>query len=247
VEAVLHALTVAEAELPTWRQAWNKVAAPAHQRRRPGDNTEVLLRQIRDIGLEGIYPTRGDALTNFVMPLEQEIEKGPTGRLWIVGSSMKGFSVQVIGQFDGVTMIRRALNAGCDVRLIFTHPTQADTRAEQEKRQFGAIYEEIFLNLANLKEAGLKRENVRFCKGAPTVFSICTTNRMLLNPYPYGNEAFLNFSMIVRKTFSPDGIFDRYFEKHFEKSWTNGVEIVQEEWNRYDNRKNGAVGPRAWR
>lgn len=247
VEAVLRALTGADADLLTWHKGWTTVAAPALESPLPGDNADPLLRQIRQTGLEGVYPTRGAALTSFVKPLEQEIQSGVCGRLWIVGSSMKGFSVQVIGRFDGATMIRRALNAGCDVRLIFTHPTQADTRAEQEKRQFGAIYDEISLNLANLKEAGLKRQNVRFCKGAPTVFGICTSDRMLLNPYPYGSEAYLNFSLIVKRIPSADGIFERYLEKHFEKSWVNGEEIVQEEWDRYDNsghRKNGKAGVR---
>ncbi|MGH3939156.1 MAG: helix-turn-helix domain-containing protein [Pseudonocardiaceae bacterium] len=247
VEAVLRALTGGDADLLTWHQAWTKVAVPALESPLPADNADPLLRQMRQTGLEGVYRTRGDALTSFVGPLEQEIQSGAGGRLWIVCSSMKGFSVQVIGRFDGVTMIRRALNAGCNVRLLFTHPTQADTRAEQEKRQFGAIYEEIFLNLANLKEAGLKRENVRFCKNAPTVFGICTSDRMLLNPYPYGSEAYLNFSLIVKRTSSADGIFESYLDKHFEKSWKNGEEIVQEEWNRYDNsgqRKNGKAGTR---
>jgi hypothetical protein len=217
-----------------WQQAWTALASlPAPSA--PHDETRPLVHQALQLGLEGIYPNRAQALDAFVDPLEQEIRSGENGRLWIVGSSMKGL-VQVVGmKFDGVSILSRALAVGCDVRMLCTNPTLADARAVQEGRQYGAIYQEILLNLVDLKLAGIKRENVRYYQGAPTVFGVCTSDRMLLNPYPYGSEAFRNFSIIVRKTPNSEiGIFDRYREKHFEQSWRDGKEIAAEEWDRYE-------------
>jgi len=227
-EAILKALGEGDA-LQRWRMAWRKLSAPV-DRTHEDDGILSFVRQVNELGLVGIYPNRGEALGHFVTPLEREIRSG--GRLWIVGSSLKGFCTQTIGRIDAVKAVSQALAASCDVRVLCTHPTQADARAEQEGRKFGAIYLEISVSLANLKEAGLRRQNVRFSKGAPTVFGICTSDHMLLNPYPYGNEAFLNFSMIVKKTFK-DGIFNRYLQDHFEKSWISGEEVSEDEWNQH--------------
>lgn len=228
MESILRALGEDET-LQRWRMAWMNLSAPV-EHTPEDDGTRSLIRQANGIGLVGIYPNRGEALGSFVAPLEREIRIG--GRLWIVGSSLKGFCTQTIGRIDGIKAVSRALRAGCDVRILCTHPTGADARAEQEGRKFGAIYLEISVSLANLKEAGLKRQNVRFSKSAPTVFGVCTSDHMLLNPYPYGNEAFLNFSMIVRKTFR-DGIFARYLQDHFERSWASGEEVSEYKWNQH--------------
>jgi hypothetical protein len=242
VEKILNALHVGGDDLVAWRQAWTRAAAgaagPQHQEF--DGPARSLLPQAIQLGVEGLYATRAEALQSFAEPLEREIKKGQLGRVWIVGSSMKGFVQVAIGQFDGGTVIDRVVHAGCDLRLVCTHPTSADVRAEQEGRQFGAIYQEIRLNLAHLKRNGVRRENVRYYKGAPTVFAICTSDRMLLNPYPYGSEAFRNFTMIVHKMPNPDtGIFHQYLQKHFEQPWRVAEEINPIEWMELDQRDSG--------
>lgn len=233
LEPVLKSLG-ADETLGEWWQAWVDLSSPTATDAAPDDVMATLVHQAGETGLIGIYPSRTDALTSFADALQDEI--GRRGRIWIVASSMKGFSTQQIGHSDGIGLIRSGRGNGCDIRIMCTHPTVADTRASQEGRRYGQIFQEIELSLGQLKEAGLGRQNVRFSKAAPTVFGICTHDVMLLNPYPFGNVAFLNFSLIVRKT-PRVGIFQRYQEEHFDKAWTSGDEIGHDEWKGYGELK----------
>ena len=71
---------------------------------------------------------------------------------------------------------------------MMTDPEMADYRAQQEGRASGEIPNEIDMNIARLKRIGIERKTIRFYRGTPTVFAIATTDRMLLNPYPYETE-----------------------------------------------------------
>jgi hypothetical protein len=194
-----------------------------------------LLEQAGQLGLEAIFGTRIQALRSFVDPLEQEIDKGTRGRLWIMASSVKGL-VQVVDRFDGMSIMTRALHNRCDVRLLCTDPRRGDERAAQEDRPLGAIHEEIRLSLVNLRLVGLKQEHVKYHRhsSTPTVFGICLADQMILNPYPYGSEAFKNFTIVVRRTDNEElGIFEHYLKKHFERSWREGQLLDDVEWDRY--------------
>jgi hypothetical protein len=91
------------------------------------------------------------------------------------------------------------------------------------------------MNLAYLKKIGVRQESVRFYSGVPTVFAIATTDRMLLNPYPYEMEAFRCFSVIVHRTLDPNtDIYHQYLRYHFEGPWQRTTEISLHQWNALD-------------
>ena len=187
-------------------------------------------------GVESVHLNRGGALERFAWFLDSELKKalqGDPARIWIVCSSMKGFINAVGEHFNGRRVLERIADCRCDFRIIMTDPMTADARAAQEGRAPGEIPDEIKMTLARLKRTGIYRESIKFYQGTPTVFSIATMDRMLLNPYPYESEAFACFSMIVYKTLDPDAdIFHQYLQFHFEKPWNHARAISPNEWDR---------------
>ena len=156
------------------------------------------------LGLENVHLNRNLALDQFAWFLDAEIQKSQRNepaRVWIVSSSIKGFLEATSEHFDGRKMMAQLTQGKCDIRIMMTDPKVADLRAKQERRKDVEIPMEVQMNLAYLKRIGVRRESVRFYSGTPTVFAVATTDRMLLNPYPYQREAFRCFSMIV-----PDSI-----------------------------------------
>jgi len=186
------------------------------------------------LGVEGVYLTRADALIAFAWFLDAEINKAhqkKPAKIWFVSSSIKGFLTTAVGTFRGREMIKGIAESGCDLRIMMTDPQVADRRASQERRAEGEIPKEILMNLALLKRVGVTRDKVRFYPGSPTVFSIATSDRMLLNPYPFETEAFTCFSIIVYKTIDPrSDIYNQYLESHFELPWIRAKEIPLEMW-----------------
>ena len=188
------------------------------------------------LGLENIHLTRGTALTNFAWFLDGEIQKAERGlpaQVWIASSSIKGFLEATAEHFDGRKMMERITRCGCNLRIMMTDPRIADLRAKQEQRADGEIPKEVEMNLAYLKRIGVRREVVRYYSGTPTVFAIATSDRMLLNPYPYQREAFRCFSIIVQKTINPDAdIYHQYLVYHFEEPWQRTTEVPADYWAR---------------
>jgi hypothetical protein len=246
VEPILMVLGVSEADRANWRRARSVLAdPPAVARNSGGDHAHPLLRQAIQLGLEGIYPTRLVALDAFVEPLEREIRNGTGGRIWIFASSGKGLVQMPVGRFNGISIISRAQAAGCDLRILFTHPELADRRASQERRPYGAILKEVRLSLGDLLLAEVDRRNVKYCSGAPTVFGICTSDLMLLNSYPFGVEAYGSYTIIVRRTPNVNsGIFHTYEREHFEKAWDAGAWITEDEWSELIHGENARETPK---
>lgn len=115
-----------------------------------------------------------------------------------------------------------------------TDPDMADARARQEGRAPREIPNEISMNIARLKRIGIRREQLKYYQGTPTVFAIVTTDRMSLNPYLYETEVFTCFSLIVCKTLNADSdIFHQYLNYHFENPWEHAREIIPSEWNNF--------------
>jgi hypothetical protein len=200
------------------------------------DALSPLFAAAANLGLENVHLTRGIALTQFAWFLDAEIlkaEKGESAYVWIVSSSIKGFLEATSQHFDGSRMMERIAGSKANLRIMMTDPAVADLRAKQERRADGEIPKEVEMNLAYLKRIGVKRECVRYYSGTPTVFAIATSDRMLLNPYPYQTEAFRCFSVIIHKTLNPDGdIYHQYLRYHFLEPWERTTEISADAWNK---------------
>ena len=184
------------------------------------------------LGLENVHPTRAAALEQFAECLYDELrgataEKAP--RIWIVASSLSGF-LSSLNSFDGLEILGQVSATACDFRVLLTHPEVAEMRAQQERRDRGQIATEVGIALERLRTSGIKREQVRYYHGAPTVFAVATSEWMLLNPYPYESEAYRCFSVIVRNTRSSNDIYHQYLSAHFDKPWGHAIPIPEEDW-----------------
>ena len=127
--------------------------------------------------------------------------------------------------------MEKIASSGCDIRIMMTNPSVANNRGEQEQRADGEIPNDIKMNISYLKRIGVQREQIRFYGGTPTVFAIATSDRMLLNPYPYQTQAFRSFSLVVHKTLNPNAdIFHQYLLYHFMEPWENTEEITIDYW-----------------
>jgi hypothetical protein len=208
------------------------------------------------LGLEDLYLTRSEALAHFASSLYAEIQKATISerfsgdsisemkygeiqkatrfeqpRVWFVSSSIKGFLEAASSGFDGINVLEQIVESNCDLRILMTELDTANIRAQQEGRGKGDIPDEIKMNLRHLKRIGVRRECIKFYPGAPTVFAIATTDKMILNPYPYQTEAFRCFTLIVRKTeVNARDIFNQYLRFHFEEPWQHAAEVPPEMW-----------------
>ncbi len=159
----------------------------------------------------------------------------PGVRLWIVGSSMKGILETAFDGFDGNGLLTWAADLAAkdllDLRILLTHPKFADYRAKQENRNKGAIPAEIGEAQTFLQRRAVPDHCVRAAEATPTVFAIATRERMLLNPYPLGAEAFRSFTLTIRKVHDAQNhhaamhrdIFEQYEFRHFERPWASAL------------------------
>ena len=219
-----------------------------------------FLKQSSDLGLEMIYTDRAAALRDFSSAMEREAQHkdGPI-RLIIVGSSIKGLIENVK---NTPNIIRDAIKSeetlpkddesgeGKSTRglkILLTHPEYSKYRENQEDRPYGAIEDEIFDGIRKLEEcvetdypapAGKKLiDKVKLYKGTPTCFMIVTGNRMLVNPYPYEEEAYKSFCIAVRKVEPREPhvgvertIYAQYLRAHFEKPWERNAVPYAHYW-----------------
>lgn len=190
------------------------------------------------LGLEDVLLNRWIALEKFARYLNAEIQKaeqGESAHIWMISSSLKGFLEASSEYFDGPRMMEKIAHS-CqyiNLRIMFTDPKIADSRAKQERRESGDIPQEVMMNLSYLKRIKIPQETIRLIPGLPSVFGICTTDRMLLNPYPYQTEAFRCFSIIVRSTLIPTSdIFTQYLRNHFQGAWETATPITTQLWNK---------------
>jgi len=214
----------------------------------------------RALGLTNVYLTRSDALDDFGEHIRNElrcaeearlaakdrtrrdgrdgIEGGQAGkpRLWIAASSMKGLLESASMQFDGLGIFAwaaaLAAQGKLDLRIIMTHPEMARSRAGQEDRGPNAIPEEIEDAVNHLKREKVPPEYVKMVVATPTVFAIATRDQMLLNPYPYSQEAYRSFTLTVRRSHTKRDIksidrdiFEQYERRHFDRPWVTALPL----------------------
>lgn len=189
---------------------------------------EIVERQLTNIkffkhGLDEIYETRHDAIKQFINHIKYEKEK-----VIVIGCSLKGFIGQDIEKEttdygEAIDAIKRAYKNGSKLCFLVTHPQIAHHRSKQENRERGHIEKEIIINIIfllrikfkELKEAKDKFQ-IRLYRGTPTIFSIISSSKMLLNPYPYHAEARNSYCFEINGE-SP--IYNKYHTYHFKIPW----------------------------
>jgi len=66
-------------------------------------------------------------------------------------------------------------------------------------------------------------EELKLYKGSPTCFLMATTERMIINPYPYQIEAYRSFCLELVSTESIQSIYNSYLVNHFKKPWEGEI------------------------
>lgn len=183
-----------------------------------------FLKKSRSLGITMGFKNREEALTKFMQHLENYVSNPaiPDKKFIFVGSSIKG----LIGPKDFGDRLRRLIrenepgDAGTKFSFLLTHPAYSRYREIQENRAEGDIAKEILHAISWLAHQGIRSENVKVYKGTPTCFLMASTEKMLINPYPYELEAYKCFSLEVENNGESDSIYRSYFENHFNKPWT---------------------------
>ena len=190
---------------------------------RLNSTTEYLDRSHR-LGVRMVYPERKQALHTFLSYAESYVlnDTLPRRELIFVGSSLKGV-IQENPNFASQleTILRRAHEHECSCFFLLTHPFYSRHREAQEDRPVTGIAKDILHAIAWLEARRGDGNNmkIKVYKGTPTSFMISTTERMLINPYPYQVEAYKCFCLEVEANENLDALFTTYHTNHFYKPW----------------------------
>jgi hypothetical protein len=141
----------------------------------------------------------------------------------VVGSSLKGIWDNPHFAEKLTTLIEHGRKTNCNFSFLLTHPHYSRYREGQESREKDDIAKEILHAISWLSVRGIGREHVKLYKGTPTCFLIATTDRMLINPYPYQIEAYRCFCLEVVPTDSTHSIYNSYWVNHFRKPWEGEI------------------------
>jgi DNA-binding XRE family transcriptional regulator len=178
-----------------------------------------LLETVDRMGIRNAYGNRTDALTGFYPVLAEE-----RNSITVVCSSFMGV-MRVAPQ--KVALLLKAKAKDVEWRILMTDPEFSRWREQQEDRKQGSIEQEIRESVSTLtKDWGIPEDSIRFYKGAPTVFMMFTPDRMLLNPYCYGTEAFKTFTIEVARTGNGEDIYSQYVLNHFQRSWVGNNSVT---------------------
>lgn len=185
---------------------------PATEAASPLEVIIRLLQRIGTMGIQDIHSTRAEALMAFCPHIEREHSS-----ICIVSSSFLGVTRVAPPRVGEI--LRNKAGSLQDFKILLTHPDSSAWREDQEARKKGSIKEEIRESVKLLLDWGVKPDNIRFYRGAPTIFLMFTPTRMLANPYTYRAEAFktvtFELSPAQKAAGLPGGIYEQYFEHHF--------------------------------
>lgn len=185
--------------------------------------TSNYLSISKQLGVVMVYGNRNQSLRPFMKHLEEYVTRKKTNRhekqIVFVGSSLKGV---IEDDPTLATQLERILSLGkneCNFHFLLTHPQFSEFREIQEDRPAGGIAKEILHAIAWLEDRDIPRENIRLYKGTPTNFMISSTERMLINPYPYEREAYKCFCLELENNETEQSIFTSYWTNHYYRPW----------------------------
>ncbi|HEX3043957.1 MAG TPA: hypothetical protein VHY08_04310 [Bacillota bacterium] len=180
-----------------------------------------FITKIHSAGISDVFRSRADGVDKVLKSLEYEKRQ-----LVIAGTSLKG----VVGiafdeehEYQGVwDALKDALRNKVRINILMTHPEAAYYRAQPEGRLPGEIEAEILDNLIYL--VMFKAENpkiaeylnIKLYSGAPTVFLMASSHKMLVNPYPYYATGSSSFSFLVE---CDSAMYNSYYNNHYRAAW----------------------------
>jgi len=197
--------------------------------------TATELRQIAtfdldrgELGLVGIYANRADAVRFAIAPMIEAEKEG----IYVVGSTIFGLRCDVeegtrrteLKPQELIQQIAKRKAAGCEVRILLTHPSRIFERHAQEAAvrtaERGTIASELRDACSLLSEHNLA-ECTKLYDGSPTCFTIVFKGqrRMIVNPYPYEGEAYNSWAIMIEDR--ERGIYKPFMESHVEGPWNN--------------------------
>ncbi len=181
----------------------------------------MLLSKIQTAGISDVYRNRLEGTSRVIESLVEE-----SSQFFAVGTSLKGLIGVAFDEEDEYTeiwkAIKEALQRKVKINLLLTNPAMAHYRSRQEGRPEGEIEAEIIENLIYL--IMYKMENpkladnlkIKLYDGAPSLFMMGTTRKMLINPYPNYTTACSSFSFLIEGG-SP--IYAAYYHSHYRAAW----------------------------
>lgn len=181
----------------------------------------ALVESAEKLGLSRAYPSRREALSRsgFYDILLQECDQ-----IFVVGSSMLGL---LQDRHFGMVLelLEKKLSEGVEVKFMLTHPLFADFRAAQEGRNSNDIGREVVKSLRILKTmANSGKVSVMLYRGTPTCFGICASAGMLINPYPYGRQAYESPCFELH---SGSAAYNFYRQAHFQTQFGGKIESLE--------------------
>jgi hypothetical protein len=186
----------------------------------------TFLSDSRNLGITSVFPERRSALAQFLPYLKRYVNNQNIHRkeIIIVCSSLRG----IIGKFPDIAdefeeVLKAAVElmkqGKCNVNILLTHPAYSHYREAQESRQNYDIAKEILHGISWLEDIGLTNQEIKVYKGTPTTFMIASSEKMILNFYPYQTEAFNCFCLEVENNKTPQSIYRSFYDNHYLNPW----------------------------
>lgn len=179
-----------------------------------------VLSELHKLGIIKAYKERKDAFSVLRDYMENEEHE-----IFLVGTSLRGLLHPHIGDRIFQNILRdkfAAIKEGtCSVRIriMLTHPAYAYLRQNLEKlfarKEEFSIAQEIYEAILQLMDLGAEPHNIQFIKGTPTCFAVKTSRAMLINPYPYQDQALGSFCLIISNEPNRDHIYRSFEKTHF--------------------------------
>ena len=189
-----------------------------------------ILSQMHKLGIVAAYKERRIAFTEL-----KEIMRYEEKELFIIGTSLRGLVDEEVGDKEFQDILRNKFieieeGSSLRIKILMTHPAFAYLRQDLEKlysqdREQISIAKEIYNSVRQLKELGAKPENIQFVKGTPTCFGVKTSKKMLINPYPYQDQALGSFCLLIGKDPNRDDLYRSFERSHFIWDSPNTVKI----------------------
>lgn len=190
------------------------------------DSATEFLDRSHKLGVRMVYAERRQALHQFLDYVGSYMQNPavPDRRLIVVGSSLKGVIQEdpiLAEKLERILDLAAREPGSCTCHFLLTHPFYSRYREAQEDRPRTGIAKEILHAIAWIERNREKAKNIitKVYKGTPTCFMIATSERMIINPYPYEVEAYKCFCLEVQKTDRSDNVYQAFYINHYYKPW----------------------------